>query len=121
MKISPLLAFQNQLRVLHWQTFSYAEHKALGKTYKILDELFDNFIETYYGKYGKSQENIDYTLHIESYGVDRDVKKTIANKKRDLIGYLRTDLLTDSDQDLKNIVDDIEGQINHLQYLLDLK
>lgn len=120
MKIAPLLAFQNQLRVFHWQTFSYAEHKALGKAYETLDELFDTFVETYYGKYGKTQETIEYTIHLESYGFDRDVKKTIANKKRDLISYLRAEL-SEADQDLKNIVDDIEGQINRLQYLLDLK
>ena len=121
MKLAPILAFQNQLRVFHWQTFSYAEHKALGKAYEILDELFDTFVETYYGKYGKIPETIEYTIHLESYGEGRDVKKTIANKKRDLIGYMRSQVLTESDQDLKNIVDDIEGQINRLQYLLDLK
>lgn len=121
MKIAPILAFQNQLRVFHWQTFSYAEHKALGKAYEILDELFDTFVETYYGKYGKSSEIVEYTIRLESYGSDRDVKKTIANKKRELIGYIRSQVLTDADQDLKNITDDIEGQINRLQYLLDLK
>ena len=35
--------------------------------------------------------------------------------------YLRTDLLTPADNDLKNIVDSIEAEVNHLQYFLDLK
>ena len=38
-----LLAMENQMRVFHWQTMSYAEHKAFGKTYDNLTELIDNF------------------------------------------------------------------------------
>jgi DNA-binding ferritin-like protein len=120
MKIAPFLSFQNQLKVFHWQTFSYAEHKALGKAYEDLDELFDTFIETYYGKYGKTPVKVEYTISAESYGENRDIKKTISSIKRDLISYVRSEL-SDSDSDLKNIVDEIEGRINHLQYLLDLK
>lgn len=120
MKIAPLLAFLDQLKVLHWQTFSYSEHKALGKAYDEIGEIIDTFVETYYGKYGKQPVDIQYTLHVESYG-DKDIKKFISNRKRELISYLRSDVLTDGDPDLKNIVDDIEGRINHLQYLLDLK
>ena len=120
MKIAPILAFQNQLKVFHWQTFSYSEHKALGKAYEILDELFDRFVETYYGKYGKTPIETNYNIVIESYGNERDVKKTISNQKRDLIGYIRSQL-SETDMDLKNITDEIEGEINHLQYLLDLK
>lgn len=121
MKLAPILSFQNQLKIFHWQTLSYAEHKALGKAYEILDDLFDQFVEVYYGKYGKSVKNVEYTIQVESYGIERNVKLFISQKKRDLINYLRTDVLTEADSDLKNIVDSIEGEINRLQYLLDLK
>jgi hypothetical protein len=36
--------------VFHWQTKSFAEHKAFGKTYSGLDEQIDEFIEIYIGK-----------------------------------------------------------------------
>lgn len=121
MKLAPLLSFLDQLKVLHWQTFSYAEHKALGKAYEILSEHIDEFVETYYGKYGKEYVTINYNFNIDSYSEGLDVKKLVAVRKRELISYLRNDLLTPADQDLKNIVDSIEGEINHLQYFLDLK
>lgn len=121
MKLSPLLSFLDQLKVLHWQTFSYAEHKALGKAYDEISELVDMFVETYYGKYGKNYIVANYNLSIDSYSEGLDVKKLVSSRKRDLINYLRNDLLTSTDQDLKNIVDSIESEINHLQYLLDLK
>ncbi len=44
--ISTFLCMQSQLRVWHWQTNSYAEHKALGKLYESLDGLVDDFVET---------------------------------------------------------------------------
>lgn len=119
MKIAPILAFQNQLKVFHWQTFSYAEHKALGKAYETLDDLFDKFIEVYLGKYGKSYTKTEYTIHVESYEEGMNVKLFLSNKKRDLVSYLRSEVSSDSD--LTNIVDEIEAEINQLQYLLDLK
>ena len=121
MKLSPLLSFLDQLKVLHWQTFSYAEHKALGKAYDEISKLVDIFVETYYGKYGKNYNVVNYNLNIDSYSEGMDVKKLIAARKRELINYLRNELLTSTDQDLRNIVDSIEGEVNHLQYLLDLK
>jgi len=50
-----------------------------------------------------------------------DIKKNIINKKLNLMNYLRNEILSENDRDLQNIVDSIEGEINHLQYLLDLK
>jgi len=50
--VDKLLGLQNQLRVFHWQTASYSEHKALGKAYEALDDLIDTFIESYMGATG---------------------------------------------------------------------
>jgi len=121
MKLSLLLSFLDQLKVLHWQTFSYSEHKALGKSYDKIGKLIDMFVETYYGKYGKEYLAINYNFSIDSYSEGLDVKKLVATRKRELINYFRNELLTPADNDLKNIVDSIEGEVNHLQYLLDLK
>ena len=41
MQIVPLLSFLDQLKIYHWQTRSYAEHKALGKAYDEISELMD--------------------------------------------------------------------------------
>jgi hypothetical protein len=41
-----LLTIQNQLKIFHWQTKSYAEHKALDDAYGTLTDLFDEFLET---------------------------------------------------------------------------
>ena len=62
-----------------------------------------------------------HNFSIDSYSEGLDVKKLVATRKRELMHYLRTDILTPADNDLKNIVDSIEAEVNHLQYFLDLK
>jgi len=121
MKLVPFLSFLNQLKVYHWQTFSYAQHKALNKAHVNLSELFDEFVEVYLGKYGKDYQNKEYTFTIESYKEGMDLKKAIITKKLALMNFIRNELLSENDRDLLNIADSIEGEINHLQYFLDLK
>jgi DNA-binding ferritin-like protein len=43
--LSTVLQIKGQLKILHWQTESYAEHKAFEKTYKALSDHFDKLIE----------------------------------------------------------------------------
>ena len=38
--------------IYHWQTTSYAAHKALGKYYAAIPDLVDGLVETYMGRNG---------------------------------------------------------------------
>jgi hypothetical protein len=51
--IDKLMGLQNQIRIFHWQTASFSEHKALGKAYEALDGLIDTFVEAYMGATGE--------------------------------------------------------------------
>ena len=44
--INKLLTFYNQVKILHWQTTSFAEHKALDGLYGDLSDGIDSFVET---------------------------------------------------------------------------
>jgi len=48
-----LTYFHEQLHLLHWQTQSYAEHKALGKLYEYVQDFKDGLIEKIMGYTGK--------------------------------------------------------------------
>ena len=116
MIITALLTLQNQLRIFHWQTESFAEHMAFGRTYDALDDLFDKLIETYSGKYGrpkfggvKSISFADYeTLKTETY------LQTVDDYFVDLF-------MASQDAELANIRDEIRDSIQTLKYLLTLK
>jgi len=114
MKLSVVFTVLNQLKIDHWQTKSYAEHKALNGTYKALDGLFDTFIEKFYGRENIPTEKITYTIKSDSYNGNLIASYT---KMRDgVMSYLST--ITKGRNDLKNIQDEIEGEFNHLLYKL---
>ena len=116
--ISPLLKILNQLKIYHWQTLSYAEHKAFGKAYEELNDLIDSFVEIYMGKHGHPMTKIVYKFELESY--DEDYKTFVDN----CIQYftnLNMELSDETDTDLLNIKDEMLGAFNQLKYLLSLK
>jgi len=114
MKLSAIFTVLNQLKIDHWQTKSYAEHKALATAYEVLDELFDKFVELLYGRDGIPTDQIAYTVKSDSYG--GNLSKQYREMKIAVIQYLRT--VASNDGDLKNVVDEIEGEFNHLLYRL---
>ena len=52
-----LLQIQNQIKIFHWQTFSYAEHGAFDTAYDSFVGNVDKFLEMYMGKYGRPFAN----------------------------------------------------------------
>lgn len=117
--IMKLVGFQQQMRILHWQTKKYARHIAYGSIYDSLDDLIDKLAEVSMGKYGRidlsgdlgdvTLKNMD-EISINSF-VDEFVKfLTGLNKEFD----------ASVDTDLLNIRDEILGEINKLKYLLTL-
>ena len=114
--LGPLLKIQNQLRIFHWQTDSYAAHKAFGKAYESLDGHIDSFVEIYMGKYGKTKAKLTYSIELvnltEEYSLIID----------DFVNYLEQmgEQLDSVDTDLLNIRDEMLGELNTLKYLLTL-
>ena len=48
-----LTYFHEQLHLFHWQTTSYAKHKALGKMYEYVQDFKDGIVEKLMGYTGK--------------------------------------------------------------------
>lgn len=111
-----LLGLLGQLRMLHWGTNSYAEHKALGKAYETLDGLVDTFIETWMGIHGKSLSPVRLELHSYKPGsADKLLDQAVQFFSKDM------DSAISGNTDLSNIRDEMLGVINHTKYLLTLK
>ena len=72
-----LLQTQSQMRILHWQTTSYARHMAFGGFYDAVDDLLDKLIECYQGKYGRIYFEDSTTLTIKDISDDsnQEMKK----------------------------------------------
>lgn len=114
--IGPLIQFQQQLRIFHWQTESYTQHKAFGRIYESLDALVDSFVETYMGKFGRAKPTLTYHIELKSLN-GNVVNDVVEGFKRYLEDMNNENLSTD----LLNIRDSILGEVHTLQYLLSLK
>jgi len=109
--IEEFLTIQQNVRVYHWTTNNYNQHIVTGELYEKLDKLFDKFIETYLG-----ERKIKYspiTIQVK----DNDIMHMLKRFKQ----FLMSDFDLVLTVDLKNIRDDILGEINRFIFLLRLK
>lgn len=114
--IAQLIYLQLQMRIYHWQTKSYARHKAFGKFYDALGDLLDKFVETYQGVYGRVA--FAQSLDLRNLDESTDIEKILTNAISMLSNEME-DIQANSD--LLNIRDEIVGEMNHLRYLLTLE
>jgi len=111
--VALLMHSRNQAHVYHLLTKSYAQHKALGKYYEKIVELFDDYSEAYMGRYGR------FRAFSVNSRVNKDPRKA-ALYFRQLNSKIRM-LKTPSDSYLRNILDEIRALIRKTQYMLTLK
>jgi len=114
--LASIIQISGQLKIMHWQTESYAEHVAFGTIYESLDEKFDLLIEAYSGKFNRvyfgGLTSINFT-DIMDLKMDVFLDASIS---------FFNDLFQSSDcTDLANIRDEIINDLNKLKYLLTLK
>jgi hypothetical protein len=114
--LSTVIQVQSQLKVLHWQTESYAEHNAFGDTYESISENFDLLIEVYSGKYQRPKFGGIKNIAFSDY--DNVKVETFLETTIDFFTNLFT---AEQDSELANIRDEIKADLEKLKYLLTLK
>ena len=111
------LTLQNQMRIYHWQTTSFAEHKAFGKAYENLDGLIDSFMEVYIGKNERPVAKDKFNISLMNISEN---KVSVINAFIDVLTQDLPQALDERDTDLLNIRDEMLGLLNRLKYLLTL-
>lgn len=118
--MTKFLSILNQIRVFHWQTKSFAEHKALGKLYESLDELIDEFVEVFSGRYGEvPRANEVFDAKARNYVSNEDTKAYL-DEIADYLSKEVDDFLEEEDTELLNIRDEMLAAVNRTKYLLGL-
>ena len=116
--VNMMLGIEQQLRILHWQTESYAQHKAFGETYAALGDLIDSFMESIMGKYGRFELAGNSIQIINMQELDLP---DFIDGSADFLNSLSEQLDPQRDTDLLNIRDEMLAEFNKLKYLLTLK
>jgi DNA-binding ferritin-like protein len=114
-----LIKLQNQFRVLHWQTKSFAQHKALGDAYDSLDDSIDKLVETHQGKYGRLSFSEPFSIELSNFD-DIDIVSVLDEVTEYLTTSFNEEVDNTADSDCLNIRDEILGDLNKLKYLLTL-
>jgi DNA-binding ferritin-like protein len=117
--ILKMVQIQNQFRFVHWQTTSYAKHKAYGKIYEGLDDLIDEFAEACMGKHGRPKFDNQFTLEFSDLSVF-NLQEFTDGVEEFLISL--DEVYDDkADSDLLNLRDEMLSLINKGKYLFTLK
>lgn len=110
-----------QLKLFHWQTKSYAEHKALDEAFESLIDLTDGLMESTMGKYGRPDMKGLSDLSIKNYVDDGSLLHFIQEMKMCYDSKLRGMFSSEKDSELLNILDEIIAMLDKTIYLLTLK
>ena len=103
----------NTIKLYHWQTTSFARHKATCDLFNNLQSLIDEFIEVYMGRYDRPSFPDGFKLHIKELS-DESANELV----QEYIDYLKNELpkyLKSSDTDLLNIRDDMLSNFNKIK------
>lgn len=117
--IIQLLQMRDQYQVLHWQTTSYARHKAYDMVIDAITEGTDELVEASMGKKGRF-EFPDGSAQIQVFNLKSLEINSFLTANVEFLMSLDKEFDEKTDTDLLNIRDEILGNINKLKYLLTL-
>lgn len=110
--VMDLLHSATVAHIMHWQTESYAAHKALGEFYEAMPGLVDDLVEAYQGKtkvilrqFPTGEENYE---QITPLAYMEYLSKEL-DEGRDLFG---------DDSEIQNLVDSVADLIDSTMYKL---
>jgi DNA-binding ferritin-like protein len=117
------LQMLNTVKLYHWKTSSYAQHKATDELYTNLNLNIDTFVEIMLGKTGgRVILTGQKMLPLLDYSNVSDFKQEVNKYKQFLINMNRDDGLNiTNNSDLLNVRDEILGNLNQFTYLLTFK
>ena len=110
------------VKLYHWKTYSYAQHKATDGLYDKLNEDIDKFIEVLLGKTEKRTNLLKQSkISLIDLSTKEQLKHQIDKFKTYLVSLtFNTFMIKMSNTDLLNIRDEILGDLNQFLYLLTL-
>jgi hypothetical protein len=119
--VTMFLQMLNTVKLYHWKTSSYAQHKATDDLYSSLNSTIDSFVEIMLGKKG-GRVNLTGTksIPLHDYTDLTDFKREVEMYKDYLIN-MSSQPEFKNETDLLNTRDELLGHLNQFTYLLTFK
>jgi DNA-binding ferritin-like protein len=107
----------NTVKLYHWKTKSFAQHKATDELYSNLNEHIDTFIEILLGKDESRIRMMEKKIDLLDSSNTTEFKMRVY-EYRDFLIDMTNYLDSKKDSDLLNVRDEILGDINQFLYLM---
>ena len=111
------LEMLNVIKLYHWKTRSYSQHKATDELYERLNGHIDKFIEVLLGKDESRIRMIEKNIELIDYSETTNFKERVY-EYREFLTNIDEYLDNRKDSDLLNIRDEILADINQFLYLM---
>lgn len=114
------LSMVTQVHLWHWQTTTYAEHKALGDYYEFLQSKVDELAEFFMGAGG----SIKKFKHTDIKDYSKDAVRQAIQSYKDELAYSQRQLMNNENPAFDSMGDtilDIVKESDKVLYLLTLK
>lgn len=122
--LGEFFTFTLYIKMLHWQTKSYALHKTTDALLVALDPLFDQFLESLQGELDQRIElssDLNFVVSNMNKATARDINIFLTRFEKflstDLKSMIRTVKVRNTTS-LENIIDEILGEIQKTKYLI---
>lgn len=115
--VENFLEMLNTVKLYHWNTHSFAQHKATDELHERLSEHVDKFVEVLLGKKENRIKHLQSKIPLVNSKNTYTFRDQIYQYREYLIG-MDTCLHPTHDTDLLNIRDEILGDINQFLYLM---
>lgn len=118
--VQTFLEILDMVKVYHWNTKSFSQHKATDELHGRLSENVDKFVETLLGKDASRLVSLNKRIRLIRLKNAVDVRQKMMAYRSYLMDMNKC-LDKSADSDLLNIRDEILGDVNQFLYLLTLK
>ena len=115
--VGVFLEMLNMVKLYHWKTQSYAQHKATDELYASLNQNVDRFIEVLLGKDTKRIKMMEKKIDLIDPANVTEFKTRIY-EYREFLTDMNLHFSEKTDMDLLAIRDDLLADINQFLYLM---
>ena len=116
-----LMTMRDQLRLYHWQTESYARHKASDEFVTKATEILDKIMETHQGKYGRVKVNNNTNTIVLENLDDNSIVEFLKTTHTFFVSDFPDYINKNANTDLLNLRDELLQSINKTLYLFTLE
>ena len=112
-----MFELQTSVKMYHWQTESYANHKTTNKLFENISKLIDSFVEKYIGVFGRPSMKIGSSVPVENMTKTKYLRVLKTAQE-----YFRGPLqkMISKNSELQNIRDELLAEIDQAQYFATL-